>query len=66
MARCDPGSKDDLAALGETAERQEGYFSAAQAALAAVDRHRLQRLTGQGIIERDKRGIDGVSRGKAP
>jgi len=49
--------KDDLSALGEIAERQEGYFSAAQGALAGVDRHRLQRLTGQGIIERAKRGI---------
>jgi predicted transcriptional regulator of viral defense system len=57
MAVAKRARKDDLAALGELAERQEGYFSAAQAALAGVDRHRLQRLTGQGIIERDKRGI---------
>jgi predicted transcriptional regulator of viral defense system len=55
-----PAKRDrraDLEALRELAEGQEGYFSAAQAITAGVDRHRLQRLTGQGIIERDTRGI---------
>ena len=49
--------RDDLAVLGDIAEGQEGYFSAAQAAHAGVDRHRLQRLVRQGIIERDARGV---------
>lgn len=49
--------RDDLAALGDVVEGQEGFFSAAQAGAAGVDRHRLQRLAGQGIIERDRRGI---------
>lgn len=51
------GRRDDLSALGEIAETQEGYFSAAQADDAGVDRHRLQRLAKQGIIERDARGV---------
>lgn len=57
MALAKRERRDDLAALGDIAETQEGYFSASQASQAGVDRHRLQRLTQQGIIERDARGI---------
>lgn len=49
--------RNDLATLGDIAEGQEGYFAAAQAGAAGIDRHRLQRLARQGIIERDFRGI---------
>jgi predicted transcriptional regulator of viral defense system len=49
--------RGNLEALGNIAERQEGYFSAAQAAAAGIERHRLQRLARQGVIERDERGI---------
>jgi predicted transcriptional regulator of viral defense system len=56
MIQAKRARRDDLASLGEIAEGQEGYFSAAQAANAGIDRHRLQRLTAQGIIERDSRG----------
>lgn len=49
--------RDTLSLLGELAEGQEGYFSASQAMSVGIDRHRLQRLTGQGILERDERGI---------
>lgn len=54
--------KSDLEALGDIAELQEGYFSAADAALVGIDRHRLQRLVGQGIIKRDERGIYRLAR----
>ena len=57
MAQTIRDRRSVLTALGRLADEQEGYFSAAQAARAEVDRHRLQRLAGQGIIERDARGI---------
>jgi predicted transcriptional regulator of viral defense system len=43
--------------LGDIAQPQDGYFSAAQAANIGIDRHRLQRLVHQGILDRDQRGI---------
>lgn len=57
MAAAKRARRDDLARLGDIADGQEGYFSATQAADVGVDRHRLQRLAAQGIIERDARGI---------
>jgi predicted transcriptional regulator of viral defense system len=49
--------RDDLAAIGELAEGQEGYFSSAQAGSVGIDRHRLQRMAAGGILERDEYGI---------
>jgi predicted transcriptional regulator of viral defense system len=44
-------------ALTELARAQDGLFSASQAALKGVSRHQLQRLVGQGLLERDQRGL---------
>jgi predicted transcriptional regulator of viral defense system len=49
--------RDYLSALSAIGSEQDGYVSAAQAAAAGIDRHRLQRLEHQGILERDSRGI---------
>lgn len=57
MDLAETSRRGTLEALGNIAERQEGYFSAAQAVAAGIERHRLQRLARQGVIERDERGI---------
>jgi predicted transcriptional regulator of viral defense system len=49
--------RDYVSVLTAVAAEQDGYLSAAQAASVGVDRHRLQRLERQGILERDARGI---------
>jgi predicted transcriptional regulator of viral defense system len=49
--------RDDLEAIGELAEGQDGYFSSAQAGSVGIDRHRLQRMVAGGILERDEYGI---------
>jgi predicted transcriptional regulator of viral defense system len=49
--------RESLSKLASIAEQQDGFFSAAQATVDGVDNKRLQRLVGQGIIERDSRGI---------
>jgi predicted transcriptional regulator of viral defense system len=50
-----------LGALSEVARAQDGFVSASQADAAGVDRHQLQRLVAQGLLERDDRGIYRIS-----
>ena len=46
-----------IARLTDTAGYQEGFFSAAQAAAAGIDRYRLRRLVNAGLVERDVKGV---------
>lgn len=52
-----PTRADTLERLTEVAGYQEGFFSAAQASAAGVDRYRLRRLADAGLVERDEKGI---------
>lgn len=45
------------ATLADLGSSQAGYFLAAQAAAAGIDRFRLQRFERQGLLERDSRGL---------
>ena len=44
-------------ALADLGSGQAGYFLAAQAVAAGIDRFRLQRFERQGLLERDSRGL---------
>jgi predicted transcriptional regulator of viral defense system len=46
-----------LEALAEVAQRQNGFLVSRQAVEAGIDRHQLQRLVAQRVLERDDRGI---------
>jgi predicted transcriptional regulator of viral defense system len=48
---------DAIEALTELARAQDGLFSASQATAKGVDRHQLQRLVNQRLLERDQRGL---------
>jgi predicted transcriptional regulator of viral defense system len=48
---------DSMEALTDLGRGQDGLFSASQAAAKGVDRHQLQRLVGQRLLERDQRGL---------
>ena len=43
--------------LADLGSSQGGYLAASQAAAVGIDRFRLGRLEGQGILERDSRGL---------
>jgi predicted transcriptional regulator of viral defense system len=46
-----------LSKLSDLAAPQGGFFLASQALAAAVDRDRLKRLTKQGFVRRERRGL---------
>ena len=46
-----------LGPLSEVGNLQSGYFVTGQAAGAGIDRHQLQRLVSQGLLEREGRGL---------
>src|ERR1700681_791406 len=48
---------DAVEALTDLARVQGGFFSASQAAGKEIDRHQLQRLVSQRLLERDRRGL---------
>lgn len=50
-------ARDAIQAVTDLARTQDGLFSASQAADKGLDRHLLQRLVTQRILERDQRAI---------
>jgi predicted transcriptional regulator of viral defense system len=51
------GGRNPVEALTDLARAQDGLFAASQAAAAGVDRHQLQRLVEQKLLERDRPGL---------
>jgi len=46
---------DSIETLAELALGQDGFFAASQAAARGIDRHQIQRLVPQRLLERDQR-----------
>jgi predicted transcriptional regulator of viral defense system len=49
--------RDALDVVVELAGSQDGFFTASQVAGSGVDRRQLQRLIGQGLLDRESRGL---------